>query len=126
MTDDPLNSAFASLEPGPDARRRMRLAVLEAVEADQTSLFTVWWRALTGQGLGGRAMILAAVLVVLFTSPALAVPLAVARRLVPEATELATVWQGPGCSDGGLAHPLCVQVSPTYPPSQHARTSSVP
>ena len=92
MTPDPLDTAFSALEPTPDAQRRMRLAVLHALEADRTSLFTVWWRALVGERVQGRALMVAATLLVLTTSPLVALPLAFARQLVPVATELAAQW----------------------------------
>ncbi len=88
---DPLDTAFAALEPTPAARRRMRLAVLADVEAEQTSLFTLWWRLLTGGPRWQPVVALVALAVVLFTSPAVALPLALARQLVPADPSLALV-----------------------------------
>ena len=91
MTTDPLDSAFSSLEPTPDARRRMRLSVLAAVEAEQTSLFTVWWRALAGGRVGPIALVVAATAVVFITSPAVALPFLVAKQFIAPPAELAVL-----------------------------------
>lgn len=63
--DDPMLEAMQALEPSPDRVRAMRGCVLEAYEADHTSLVAEWIGLLRVRPLAHGGWLLAATVVLL-------------------------------------------------------------